>query len=223
MRISKKRLAVSGMIVAICAAGVIGWAVYASIEPKPKTEERKDIMAFIASDDFKKLSSARQNYYLEKLRGAETGPAGFRAMRESMENLTEAERRTVMDNLRKIRERQMAREALGYLKMNQAERDAFLDKRIAEMETRRAEWEKRRANGEAPRGGRGARPAAPAAANAASAAQTAASQTPAPQRPTEEERNTMMKTRMESQLPEVRAAMQLMHMDMMKKMAGRRR
>lgn len=178
-----------GTIVAAIVAGVgIYFAFYR--EAAPESDSREDLIKFVASDKFRSLSFPRRKYYIEKLReqgGNEQKFARRRHLsREEMQNLPEAERRKVMENLFRTERIVRDREALEFVKMSEAEKNAFLDRRIAEMEQfrrqREAEREARKKN--------------------ANGNETA----PPRPRMSQEERAIRHKESLESTPPEVRAA-----------------
>ena len=123
-----------------------------------------------------------------------------------MRNMSEQERRALFRQMGAMRQRQMLKEYRAYMKMNQAEKNAFLDAKIAEQDKRMAEWAKRRAEREARRAQNGQ--------NGQNRNGQNGQQRP---RPTAEQRAAFMKSRIESESPEVRSARQKMMQDMMKR------
>ena len=119
-------------------------------------------------------------------------------MRKRMNSLSEAERRAMFKNMHGLRERERIAELKKYFALSKAEREKYLDARIAEEDRRFAEFEKnmaqRRAqaerdakNGEQPQ---------------------------RPPRPSEAQRAAFMKERIENTPPEIRAARQQFRKDM---------
>ncbi len=182
-------------IVAILLCGLV--STYAVIrKPRPKSDKPEDIAKFVASDGFKKLSDDEQKEYMRRMRPLRG--ANREDMRKRMNSLSEAERRAIFKNMHELRERERIAELKKYFALSKAEREKYLDARIAEEDRRFAEFEKnmaqRRAqaerdakNGEQPQ---------------------------RPPRPSEAQRAAFMKERIENTPPEVRAARQQFRKDM---------
>lgn len=182
-------------IVAILLCGLV--STYAIIrKPRPKSDKPEDIAKFVASDGFKKLSDDEQKEYMRRMRPPRG--ANREDMRKRMNSLSEAERRAMFKNMHELRERERIAELKKYFALSKAEREKYLDARIAEEDRRFAEFEKnmaqRRAqaerdakNGEQPQ---------------------------RPPRPSEAQRAAFMKERIENTPPEVRAARQQFRKDM---------
>ena len=182
-------------IVAILLCGLV--STYAVIrKPRPKSDKPEDIAKFVASDGFKKLSDDEQKEYMRRMRPPRG--ANREDMRKRMNSLSEAERRAMFKNMHELRERERIAELKKYFALSKAEREKYLDARIAEEDRRFAEFEKnmakRRAkaerdakNGEQPQ---------------------------RPPRPSEAQRAAFMKERIENTPPEVRAARQQFRKDM---------
>ena len=187
---------------AVVLAGVIGGVLAFFTTPKPKSDKPEDIAKFAASSKFDRLTNKQKEEYLRQLRPR---PGERRDRRNNpMRNMSEQERRALFRQMGAMRQRQMLKEYRAYMKMNQAEKNAFLDAKIAEQDKRMAEWAKRRAEREARR---------------AQNAQNGQNRQNAQQRPrpTAEQRAAFMKSRIESESPEVRSARQKMMQDMMKR------
>ena len=182
-------------IVAILLCGLV--STYAVIrKPRPKSDKPEDIAKFVASDGFKKLSDDEQKEYMRRMRPPRG--ANREDMRKRMNSLSEAERRAMFKNMHGLRERERIAELKKYFALSKAEREKYLDARIAEEDRRFAEFEKnmaqRRAqaerdakNGEQPQ---------------------------RPPRPSEAQRAAFMKERIENTPPEIRAARQQFRKDM---------
>ena len=182
-------------IVAILLCGLV--STYAVIrKPRPKSDKPEDIAKFVASDGFKKLSDDEQKEYMRRMRPPRG--ANREDMRKRMNSLSEAERRAMFKNMHELRERERIAELKKYFALSKAEREKYLDARIAEEDRRFAEFEKnmaqRRAQAErdAKNGGQPQRPP----------------------RPSEAQREAFMKERIENTPPEVRAARQQFRKDM---------
>ena len=182
-------------IVAILLCGLV--STYAVIrKPRPKSDKPEDIAKFVVSDGFKKLSDDEQKEYMRRMRPPRG--ANREDMRKRMNSLSEAERRAMFKNMHELRERERIAELKKYFALSKAEREKYLDARIAEEDLRFAEFKKnmaqRRAqaerdakNGEQPQ---------------------------RPPRPSEAQRAAFMKERIENTPPEVRAARQQFRKDM---------
>ena len=189
---------------AVVLAGVLGGILAFFTTPKPKSDKPEDIAKFAASSKFDRLTNKQKEEYLRQLRPR---PGERRDRRNNpMRNMSENERRALFRQMGAMRQRQMLKEYRAYMKMNQAEKNAFLDAKIAEQDKRMAEWAKRRAEREARRAQNGQ--------NGQNRNGQNGQQRP---RPTAEQRAAFMKSRIESESPEVRSARQKMMQDMMKR------
>lgn len=193
----------TGVVIILIAAFCFVYARYIA-EPTPKSEKTEDLAKFIASKDFQRLSLEKQRYYTSKLRGNQGERPNFRQMRQSFEKLSDSERRTAFDNMRRADEVRRNKEALAYVKMSKEERIAFLDKQIEEFDKRAEEMRKRfeQRQGQRPQGQQGA------------AGQNQNRQNGNNQRPNFAER---MRSGMEKTPPEVRAARTVMMREMMER------
>lgn len=192
---------------AVILAGIIGGILAFFTTPKPKSDKTEDIAKFAASSKFDRLTNKQKEEYLRKLRPR---PGERRDRRNNpMRNMSEQERRALFRQMGAMRQRQMLKEYRAYMKMNQAEKNAFLDAKIAEQDKRMAEWAKRRAEREARR--------AQNAQNGQNGQNRNGQNGQQPPRPTAEQRAAFMKSRIESESPEVRAARQKMMQDIMKR------
>ena len=190
--------------VAVILAGGLGGILAFFTTPKPKSDKPEDIAKFAASSKFDRLTNKQKEEYLRQLRPR---PGERRDRRNNpMRNMSEQERRALFRQMGAMRQRQMLKEYRAYMKMNQAEKNAFLDAKIAEQDKRMAEWAKRRAEREARRAQNGQ--------NGQNRNGQNGQQRP---RPTAEQRAAFMKSRIESESPEVRSARQKMMQDMMKR------
>ena len=132
----------TGVIVILIAVFCFVYAKYIA-EPTPKSEKTEDLAKFVASKDFQRLSLEKQKYYTSKLRGNQGERPNFRQMRQTFEKLSDTERRTAFENMRRADEVRRNKEALAYIKMSKAERVAYLDKQIEEFDKRAEEMRKR--------------------------------------------------------------------------------
>lgn len=192
---------------AIVLAGVLGGLLAFFTTPKPKSDKPEDIAKFAASSKFDRLTNKQKEEYLRQLRPR---PGERRDRRNNpIRSMSEQERRALFRQMGAMRQRQMLKEYRAYMKMNQEEKNAFLDAKIAEQDKRMAEWAKRRAEREARR--------AQNAQNRQNGQNGQNGQNAQRPRPTQAQRAAFMKNRIESESPEVRAARQKMMQDIMKR------
>lgn len=142
--------------VGVMALGSAAWAWYRGLPPAPNADPKR-IVAYVATEDFAQLPPDKKQSYLD----AVSNDPGkyFQAARES--NLSDQQRHEAMGNFFMAR---AEAEADKYFALAaDADRDAYLDKLIDEMEQRRAQWAGRmgaggsgaqRPQGEARPGGR---------------------------------------------------------------------
>lgn len=140
------------------AAAVLAVAAFMAVRPKrtvPPTADRRDVVKFIASDEFVGLPTEQKKPYLEAL--GNNPREFFEVARNS--GLDDERRRQLMENVFMAR---MQEQVDGYFALPPGrQRVAYLDRLIDEGERRREEWAARRATqparpeGDRPRMGRG--------------------------------------------------------------------
>ena len=165
--------------------------------PAPKSDKPEDLAAFIASPGFKKLPDAKQEEYLKRMRPSRENRGNPRKIAASM---TEAQRRAMFENIRALQEKKMIEELRAYFKMSKAEKEQYLDRKIAEQDQRMAEFAKRRAE--------------------RNAAGTKDGESRERRRPSQNQMAAMMKNRIETTAPEVRAARQKFFQDLVRRRAA---
>ena len=165
--------------------------------PAPKSDKPEDLAAFIASPGFRKLPDAKQEEYLKRMRPSRENRGNPRKIAASM---TEAQRRAMFENIRALHEKKMIEELKAYFKMSKAEKERYLDQKIAEQDQRMAEFAKRRAE--------------------RNAAGNKEGEQRERRRPSQDQMAAMMKNRIETTAPEVRAARQKFFQDLMKRRAA---
>ena len=190
----KRTKIILSVTAALLTAGALGTAAYDMFrKPRPKSEAREDIMKFVASADFNRLSIAERRKWLGKLRPEQRGKRRP-PKRGEMQTMSGEERSAFRNNMRKVFEQERNRRMKQYFALQtQEEKNAFLDAELAKMEERRAEFEKRRAQMDAERKKRQARN------------QNGTADANRPPRPTDAQRAAQMKTRTETTSPESRA------------------
>jgi hypothetical protein len=114
--------------------GLIAWVMWLRPEPLPPVDApREQLVAFAATERFANLDAERKQRYLDAMQSWSF--ADRRAAVESA-NLTDDQRREAMRNTMRP---MMIKRVEGYFSLaGEAERDAYLDKMIDEMETMRA-------------------------------------------------------------------------------------
>ena len=165
--------------------------------PAPKSDKPEDLAAFIASPGFKKLPDAKQEEYLKRMRPSRENRGNPRKIAASM---TEAQRRAMFENIRALQEKKMIEELRAYFKMSKAEKEQYLDRKIAEQDQRMAEFAKRRAE--------------------RNAAGTKDGESRERRRPSQNQMAAMMKNRIETTAPEIRAARQKFFQDLVRRRAA---
>ena len=135
-------------IILISGISVTGIALLSTIisilfppkAPDPKQLGPQTKIKYMASKEFTRLPESEKERYISKI---------GRPSRNTFNNLSEDERKTVMQTTHKVMHKKMQarmkKEMKKFFKMSKSEQDAFLDKMIAEHEKRRAEMEARRA------------------------------------------------------------------------------
>ncbi len=125
----------------------------ADLQPDPHVATTQEVTAYLASEQFGVLPSEQRVAYMERLReargtqGGRGGPGrGFGPGRGA--ELTDQQREQLRKNLEPVREqrqqemaRRMAEQAKTYCELPAAERTAYLDQLIDEMQQRRRQWE----------------------------------------------------------------------------------
>ena len=183
------------LLVALLAAGAVSIIAYQKLHiRRPASDKREDIMKFVASSDFKRLSFAERQEWLKKLRPEKGEKRPTPPNRDAMRTMSQEERSAFRDNMRQVFEQERNKHMKQYFALQtQEEKNAFLDAEIAKMEERRAEFEERRAQMEAERKKRQAEN------------KNGTADPDRPPRPTEAQRTARMKTRTETTSPETRA------------------
>lgn len=184
--------------IAVILLTVIGMAAVSLVllsTPEPKSDKLEDLAAFLASRSFRKLPEAKQEEYLKRMRPSRENRGEFRRVAATM---TDEQRRAMFENMRILHEKRRVEELRAYFKLSKAEKQEFLDRKIAEQDRRMAEFARRRAERE----NDGSRDGAARE-----------------RRPSGEQRAAMRKTRLETTPPEVRDARQRFFQDMWKRRA----
>jgi hypothetical protein len=134
---------------------LVVWGVIANRpQRKPVVEQAdtKAIVTYMASKEFKNLSEADREDFMERVQAL---PDDKRRELFRPEGVDEKTRTALRENMRETMEGRMLEEAKSFFKLGADEQVAELDKRIDDMEARRAEFASRRAAGDANSPGRG--------------------------------------------------------------------
>lgn len=102
--------------------------------PDPFKMTDEQAIKYVISKEFTKLPDAEKIKYMDKMRvkrGDVQGPP------PQIANLDQAERQTMMKNMRPVMEKKMKEDMKRFFAMSKAEQEAELDRRIEEMEARR--------------------------------------------------------------------------------------
>ena len=140
------------VLAAALVAVLLIWMIFTKPKtspPDPEIAEARDVVTYLASEDFTKLPEAERTEFMSKLRELppEKGMAILRA--DDVDDETRAKLRENMRGMRETMRTQMVDEARKFFKLSPEEQTAHLDKRIEEWEARRKEWEARRKEREA--------------------------------------------------------------------------
>ena len=194
---TKKHLKFSLTAAILLTVGLAVALATASSTPAPKSDKPEDLAAFIASPGFKRLPDAKQEECLKRMRLSQKNRGNPRKIAASM---TEAQRKAMFENIRALHEKKMLEELRAYFKMSKAEKERYLDQKIAEQDQRMAEFAKRRAE--------------------RNAAGNREGEQRERRRPSQEQMAAMMKNRIETTAPEVRAARRKFFQDLAKRRAA---
>jgi hypothetical protein len=133
--------AVAGVagVLSLAAGGLIAWAVWFN-EPAPpppiESSTPTQIGEYLASDDFRNLSDERKLAFLEGLResdGDRSGRPG-RLGRPPLEGISEEQHEKIRENISPVFREMMRKEMNAFFTLSPEEKNAFLDKRIDQME-----------------------------------------------------------------------------------------
>ena len=113
----------------IAAAGVLTYAFWPAKAPEPTGENSEQVVRFIASDAFAKLSDDKKQAYLQQ--------AGREVFRQARENLSEEERERLRENVGRVFRQRMATRVDEYFELPAEQRTAYLDEMINRMPNRR--------------------------------------------------------------------------------------
>ena len=120
------------VIAGVALAGAVAWWLWPRCltPPDPAAAAARDVLQYVASDDFAALPRDGQADYMAKLWEQ---PAERLKELASMGDLPDATQRKVRHNVQHGMIRVMIRQAAEYAALPSADRDAYLDGRIDEM------------------------------------------------------------------------------------------
>ncbi len=115
-------LAAAGVIT---AAGVLTYAFWPARAPEPTGENSEQVVKFITSDAFAKLSDDKKQAYLRQ--------AGWGVFRQARENLSDEERERLRKNVGGVFRQRIASRVDEYFELPAEQRTAYLDEMINRM------------------------------------------------------------------------------------------
>lgn len=143
-RLGKKVLQAAVAVLLLAGVGYAGWRFWPVTAPDPEGLSETELVTTIATVDFSRLSPEQRAAYAQRLMADDVDR---RAMFRQGHDLPEAERQQARQNMREIMQAGMNQRMNEYFQLTtQAQKNAYLDKMIDEMQKRRAEWEQRRQN-----------------------------------------------------------------------------
>jgi type IV secretory pathway VirB10-like protein len=102
--------------------------------PDPAKMTDEQAIKYAASTEFADLKESEKIKYMDKVRAKHGNPQG---PPPQIASLSEAERQTMMKNMRPVMEKKMKEDMKKFFAMSKTEQEAELDRRIDEMEARR--------------------------------------------------------------------------------------
>ena len=134
----KRTKIILSVTAALLTAGALGTAAYDMFrKPRPKSEAREDIMKFVASADFNRLSIAERRKWLGKLRPEQRGKRRP-PKRGEMQTMSGEERSAFRNNMRKVFEQERNRRMKQYFALQtQEEKKSILPEAMRHNRTNR--------------------------------------------------------------------------------------
>ena len=131
---------------AIIAGAVFAWLALRPVKVPDPQKDPDAARKLLASKDFNKLTPKQQNDFVRSFRPTRRpSRAEMESARKAMQSMSPEQRRTMMENTRKVFMRQQEERLDRFFKLSKKEQIAELDRRIAEQDKRRAEFQRRRA------------------------------------------------------------------------------
>lgn len=123
----------------LSGVGVAGYYLWPEPAPKPpppvQTATTQEAREYLASEDFKRLPLEQRSEWMEQARGR-MAQMDDEERRNLWQNTDEETRRRIGENMREMMMERMTRDVETYHSLPVSEREAFLDKKIDEMESR---------------------------------------------------------------------------------------
>ena len=130
----------------VIAGGIWFYIANRPIEIPDPQQDPAAAHKLLSSEDFNKLTPEQQVHFVRKMRPTHRPtPQEMTQMRKIMQEMSPEQRRTMMENMRKVHMREMDRQFDEFFKLPKVEQLKELDRRIAEQDKRRNEMQKRRA------------------------------------------------------------------------------
>ncbi len=125
------------VLVVLGGAGVAGYYLWPEPAPKPPppvaTATTQEAREFLASEDFSRLPLDQRMEWMDQAR-QKMDEMDEEERRKLFESVDENTRHQIGENMRKMMMERMTRDVETYYSLPEAEREAFLDKKIDEME-----------------------------------------------------------------------------------------
>jgi hypothetical protein len=130
------------LAVLAAGGGTLGWWLRRpAIPATPQSDDPKELIAAMASEDFAKLSDSQKQAYFKRLTADGSPREAFRASRE----LDESQRRQLRQNVRPLMEQEFERRIDEYFALPAEQQTGYLDEQIDQMLAMRKQFEARRA------------------------------------------------------------------------------
>ncbi|MBN1344741.1 MAG: hypothetical protein JXQ73_18760 [Phycisphaerae bacterium] len=118
-------------------AGTAGYYLWPEPAPKPpppvETATTQEAREYLASDDFKRLPVAQRIEWMDQQR-QKVDQMDEEERRKLWEDTDEKTRRRIHENMREMMQERMSQDVKTYHSLPESEREAFLDKKIDEMQ-----------------------------------------------------------------------------------------
>lgn len=141
---TRQHMTIGVVTLAVLAAGggSLGWWLSRpAIPTTPQSEDPKELIQAMASEDFAKLSDSQKQAYFKRLTADGSPREAFRASRE----LDESQRRQLRQNVRPLMEQEFERRIDEYFALPAEQQAGYLDEQIDQMLAIREQFRARRA------------------------------------------------------------------------------
>jgi len=137
-------MTIGAVTLAVLAAGGGGlgwWMSRPEIPTTPQSDDPRQLVAAMASEDFAKLSDSQKQAYFQRLTADGSPREAFRASRE----LDETQRRQLRQNIRPLMRQEFDRRVDEYFALPEEQKAGYLDEQIDQMLAMRKQFEARHA------------------------------------------------------------------------------